>query len=85
MLETQLEKSRKLLPFFLLKVVFSSCQFDIMTDYDDKSNLQGIALLQDLNFQVSKTLNTSELWAYLITKTLIYMGPTIPDKIFGIN
>ena len=51
----------------------------------DKSNLQGIALLQDLNFQVSKTLNTSELWAYLITKTLIYMGPTISDKIFGIN
>ena len=31
--------------------------------------------MQDSNFQLSKPLNTSDFWVYLITKILIYMDP----------
>ena len=57
--------------FSLLIVILVTVSFifDIMTDYD----------WHDLNFQVIKPLNTSELWVYLITKTLVYVGvsPTL--------
>ena len=40
----------------------------------DKLNNPWIDVLQYSSFQVSDSLNTSELWVYLITKTLIYMS-----------
>ena len=41
----------------------------------DTSSYPWTNLLQDSNFLVSKSLNTSEFRVYLITKILIYMSP----------